>query len=176
MPDFIFSPDDPLWETLVSTIIVFILIIAITRIVGLRSFAKFSVFDFAFTVAVGSIVASILTSTTSIAQGAIAIGGLLSITVTVAYLQKKSEGFDELISNKPLLLMQGDFVIEENLEASRVSKDQLMAKLREANVIQLSQVKAVVLETTGDISVLHSSDEEKLFLDEEIMRNVRTQP
>jgi len=27
--------------------------------------------------------------------------------------------------------------------------------LREANVVRLSQVKAVVFETTGDISVLH---------------------
>ena len=37
-----------------------------------------------------------------------------------------------------------------------------MAKLREANVFELSEVKAVVLETTGDISVLHSDSKKKI--------------
>ena len=31
----------------------------------------------------------------------------------------------------------------------------MIAKLREANVLDISEVRAVVLETTGDISVLH---------------------
>lgn len=51
-----------------------------------------------------------------------------------------------------------------------VSQADLMAKLREANVLQLSQVKAVVFETTGDISVLHS--EHSLQIDSIIMDDV----
>lgn len=31
----------------------------------------------------------------------------------------------------------------------------MSGKLREANVLDLSQVRAVILETTGDVSVLH---------------------
>lgn len=43
----------------------------------------------------------------------------------------------------------------EALAATRVAEDDLIAKLREANVLDFSQVRAVVLERTGDISVLH---------------------
>ena len=54
--------------------------------------------------------------------------------------------------------MDGPQILEQNLKKARVTKGDLRAKLREANVINLSQVRAVVFETTGDISVLHSSN------------------
>ena len=63
-----------------------------------------------------------------------------------------------IIDNNPLLLMDGPNILEENLRKARVTKGDLRSKLREANVLQLSQVKAVIFETTGDISVLHSSN------------------
>ena len=47
-----------------------------------------------------------------------------------------------------------------------------MGKLREANVLQLSQVKAVIFETTGDISVLHSEDQ--IDIDAIIMEDVKS--
>lgn len=45
--------------------------------------------------------------------------------------------------------------LHDGLRRSRVSIDDVKAKLREANVLRYDQVQAVVLETTGDISVLH---------------------
>ena len=53
--------------------------------------------------------------------------------------------------------MDGAEIIHQNLKSARVHEDQLIAKLREANVYNFNQVIAVVLETTGDISVLHRS-------------------
>ena len=44
---------------------------------------------------------------------------------------------------------------------SHVTEDDLKAKLREANVLNLAEVRAVVFESTGDISVLHTNDANK---------------
>jgi uncharacterized membrane protein YcaP (DUF421 family) len=52
-----------------------------------------------------------------------------------------------------------DVKIIEDAFFLKVTKDELRGKLREANVLQLNQVKAVVLETTRDISLLHSSED-----------------
>jgi uncharacterized membrane protein YcaP (DUF421 family) len=52
-----------------------------------------------------------------------------------------------------------------------VTKADLYSKLREANVIRFSQVKAVVFEATGDISVLHIGDE-NMELEDEILKGV----
>lgn len=172
--DWILKPDDPLLETLGGCVLSIILIIALTRIIGLRSFAKFTVYDFAFTVAIGSIIGAILTSSTSVVRGFVAIGGLLSLTYIFSILQRRSAALKSAMSNSPLLLMDGPVILHENLKAARIHEDQLLAKLREANVLNFQQVCAVVLEATGDISVLHkSSADDDVQLEDKILQGVR---
>ena len=60
--EWIYDIKDPIWQTVVGSLIIFVVIIIVTRIIGLRSFAKFTAYDFAFTVAIGSIISSTLTS------------------------------------------------------------------------------------------------------------------
>jgi uncharacterized membrane protein YcaP (DUF421 family) len=43
-----------------------------------------------------------------------------------------------------------------------VTEDELRGKLREANVIQMSEVRAVILESKGDVSVIHTRGSEEL--------------
>jgi len=171
--DWIYKINDPILETLGGCLLLFILIILITRIIGLRSFAKFTTYDFAITIAIGSIISSTLTSSTTVLQGFTAISGLLFLTKLVAYLQKKYGLLSKTISNQPILLMEGSKILHANLKSAAVKEEQLIAKLREANVLNFNQVCAVVLESTGDISVLHNSKtgvaEE---LEEEILKGV----
>ncbi len=173
--DWIYDIKDPLWETIVGSFLVFIIIIVLTRIVGLRSFAKFTAYDFAFTVAIGSIISSTLTSSTSIAHGGIAIASLLILTYIFSFLQRKFPALNSAISNKPLLLMDKDQIIEKNLKHGRIEKSQLIAKLREANVLDFKQIEAVVLESTGDISVLHKTDDD-VSLHQDLLEGVRREP
>ena len=173
--DWIYDIKDPLWETLAGSFLIFIVIVLVTRIIGLRSFAKFTAYDFAFTVAIGSIISSTLTSSTSIVHGAVAIASLLLLTFLFSFLQRRLPKLSSLISNKPLLLMEGSEILYENLKYARIEKTQLIAKLREANVLDYNQVQAVVLESTGDISVLHASDP-KATLNRKLLEGVRRTP
>jgi len=172
--EWLYKSTDPILITVISTFLIFISIVTLTRIIGLRSFAKFTAYDFAFTVAIGSILSSILTSSTTVTHGITAIGSLLLLTFIFSKLQRKFTVINNLISNKPLLLMDGKEILEENMQKARIEKTQLVSKLREANVINYEQVYAVVLESTGDISVLHKSsvDEENNF-DDNLLEGVR---
>lgn len=173
--DWIYNSSDPILTTLAGTFLIFIAIIIITRIVGLRSFAKFTTYDFAFTIAIGSIISATLTSSTSIAQGVTAIAGLLFLALIFSYLQRIIPFIKNITSNAPLLLMDGNKILDKNLKYARVEKDQLIAKLREANVLNYDQVAAVILESTGDISVLHyTSEKEKMH--EDLLKGVRKKP
>ena len=75
----------------------------------------------------------------------------------------------QAMDNAPLLIMQDGEVLEENLNAAKMTRADLMAKLREANVLQLRDVRAVVFEQTGDVSVLHGDAD----VDGEILQGVR---
>jgi len=147
-------------EIFITATGIFLAVILFTRIAGKRSFSKMSSFDFAMTVAIGSIIATtVLSSSVSLIQG---VTGLLSVYVLQisAALLRRFEFFQKVLDNTPLLLMDGEKILEHNLRKARVTESDLRSKLREANVIKLSQVKAVVFETTGTISVLQSEGTE----------------
>ena len=141
---------------------IYIAVIVFTRIAGKRSFSKMSSFDFAMTVAIGSILATtILSKSVSLLQGVVGLAAVYILQISAALL-RRFKLIRMAIDNKPLLLMDGQKILHDNLRKARVTESDLKGKLREANVIQLSQVKAVVFESTGDISVLYASEEIKL--------------
>ncbi|WP_072881126.1 DUF421 domain-containing protein [Salegentibacter echinorum] len=146
---------------LLSSIGIYISIILFTRLFGKRSFSKMSSFDFAMTVAVGSIIAStILSKSVSLIQGVTGLFFIYALQLIAAYF-RKYKAFQNLIDNTPLLLMDGKEVLYENLKKARVTESDLKGKLREANVIELKEIRAVIFETTGDISVLHTAYDDK---------------
>jgi uncharacterized membrane protein YcaP (DUF421 family) len=171
--DWIFNANDPLWQTVAGSVIIFVVVIVFTRIIGLRSFAKFTTYDFAFTIAIGSIISTMLTTSTSLVHGSVAIASLLALTYIFSILQRRSSRLNNIISNAPLLLMDGSQILNKNLAHARIDKKQLIAKLREANVLNFDQVYAVVLESTGDISVLHGTNN---TFDKELLLGVRKKP
>ncbi|MDT0646697.1 DUF421 domain-containing protein [Zunongwangia sp. F260] len=157
------------WEALVAICLtgigIYVAVILFTRIVGKRSFSKMSSFDFAMTVAVGSIIASTLLSpSVTLIEGIVGMAAIYALQISVAYLRRFKIVSDH-VDNSPLLLMDGQKILQGNLKKARVTEGDLRSKLREANVLNLSQVRAVIFETTGDISVLHSEDENEVFED-----------
>ncbi|RXG12290.1 putative protein DUF421 [Leeuwenhoekiella aestuarii] len=159
-------------ESLIGTTIIFVLIVVYTRLFGLKSFSKMTGFDFVITVAIGSILGMTINSgNPSILLGAAILFILYALNYTVTLLRYKSEKAENLIDNEPLILMENGEVIWENMKASKVTEAELKSKLREANVIRLKQVKAVILETTGEISVLHTNDE-SIEIEDYIMGDV----
>lgn len=155
-----------------TTIGIYVTLITYTRLAGLRSFSKMSSFDFAMTVAIGSLIAStILTKDPPLIQAMIALAMLYILQMTVAKLRGKSKSVIYAVDNQPLLLMRGSEILDDNLKKAKVTNDDLRSKLREANVTQLSHVKAVVMEATGDVSVLHHEDPTQK-LDTFLLKNV----
>lgn len=140
----------------ISSIAMLAGIIAYIRIAGLRSFSKMSAFDVAVTLAIGSLLGAVALSSSSLLEGLVAVGSLLGIQALISWL--RFYGFGRIVDNRPIVLMAGGRMFEENMKRERVAPNDLTAKLREANVSSPDDVVAVVLETTGDISVIHGHD------------------
>ncbi len=141
-------------------------VIFLVRLVGLRSFSKMTNFDFVMTVAMGSLLAGMSQSdnVTGLLQTMVAMGSLFATQYVVAKIRQNWPRFDELVQNTPKVLMRDGVILHDMLRKTRVSEEDLIAKLREANALDLSKVAAVILETTGDISVLHGGRaDDKLY-------------
>lgn len=132
----------------------------LVRVAGLRSFSKMTAFDFVSTVATGSLLANAATASkwSDFLQSCVAISAILGVQCLLARLRRKSATARNWLENEPLLLMRDGEFLRGAMKKSRVAESDVWAKLREANVSDPSEVRAVVLETTGDISVLHGSE------------------
>lgn len=169
---WIFTSYSAVLMVVLSTLGIYISLILFTRMYGVRSFSKMSSFDFAITVAIGTVVAStILTKNPPLFQSIVALGCLFVLQIVISSF-RNYPFMQKLVDNKPILLMRGSNILQENMATAKVTREDLLAKLREANVTQFSQVKAVIMETTGDISVLHHQDTEHV-IDEVLLEDVR---
>ena len=151
------TPDDlgTLVDVLFKAVVIIAAVILLTRLNGLRSLSKGSAFDFPITVATGSLIATtIISKDVSILVGVVAAAGLYAVQAIIALTRLGSPLFKETVDNTPLLLMEGERIDERALRKARLTRDDLVAKLRAAGVTDLAQVRAVVFETTADISVL----------------------
>lgn len=148
---------DLIMRGVVLTTVAIAWVVLLVRINGLRSFSKMTNFDFVMTVAIGSLLAGASQSTgwPGFLQTMIAMAMLFVIQYSTARIRKTSDRFEAIMQNTPVLLMRDGIILQDALTKTRVAESDLIAKLREANVLDFSQVRAVVLETTGDISVLH---------------------
>ncbi len=137
---------------------IYVAMIALTRVAGLRSFSKMSSTDFATTVAIGSVIASlVLKPQPSLLAGAMALSTLYGIQAAVTWGRRHARWVTRSIDNEPLLLMAGPRMIEAHLKKARVTTNDLHAKLREAGIAHPDDVFAVVMETTGSVSVIKAT-------------------
>lgn len=162
------------WQTaglvLVTAAVGLTTVIVLTRTQGLRSFAKMAPHDFATTVAIGSVLAGTAMASIPLLQGMVALTGLYASQWL--YQRWRMRGGARFIDNTPVLLMRGSAVEWEAMQSASVTVDDLRAKLREANVLSYDQVRAVVMESTGDIAVLHG-DAGGPKLDPDLLSDVR---
>ncbi len=164
---------DFIW--LVATVLgIFTIVILITRVFGLRTFAKMSSFDFASTIAVGSVLASIvLNANYSLLKGAVVLVAIIGFQTLFSYLVRTNSHFKRWFTNKPQIIMWNGKILHKRLEACNVGESDLIAKLREANVHDFTEVKAVIFESTGDVSVIHNNSDKDV--EPRILSDVNTQ-
>ncbi|WP_371396879.1 DUF421 domain-containing protein [Fretibacter rubidus] len=159
LKDWLFVEPAKVLPIFITVICVYIGLIALTRIGGIRSFSKMSGFDFAVTVSIGSIFAGIvMAEDPSVGQGLITLTIVFAVQLIVATIRQRSNRFETLMSNKARMIMVGDAIQHDQMRKAKISREDLYAKLREANVFHFNQIIAVIAETTGDVSVIHTNN------------------
>ncbi len=144
----------------VSTAALYAAILVIARASGVRSFAEMSPFDVVVTIAVGSLMAGVLAARNPpLVEGLTAVLTLYAIQLTVSQLRARFARIERATDTRPILLMaSGGRILHANLKVARVTEHDLRTHLRAANVADPGRIKAVVMEGTGSISVLHGDD------------------
>ncbi|MFC4402478.1 DUF421 domain-containing protein [Gracilibacillus xinjiangensis] len=151
----LFSDYNTIVNILIKGVFIYIFIILALKIFGKRSLAKLNAFDFVVTIALGSILASTLTnSKVTVSDGFVSILIVLFLQYLVSNFAVTIPFLNKLIKSEPALLYyEGEFLTKA-LEKERVQKEEIMQAVRESGEDDMSQIKQVILETNGSLSVI----------------------
>ncbi len=140
-----------------SALLIYLALIIFSRIAGPRSFAQMATFDFSVTIALGAIIGTTATGGTSVLSGVTGLGILFLARRLVA--NGRRFGLAKVLDNQPLMLMDGPDILPEYLERANITEEDLLQSLRKEGITHLRQVRNVVMERDGSISVLKSDSE-----------------
>ena len=152
------APGD-LVSVAVTALAMYAVVLACARLAGVRSFAEMSNFDIAITIAIGSTIATtVVADSPALSRGIAGIVALYALQLAVSALRRRFRAAEKVLDNRPILVMgPRGRLLPRNMAVARITEDDLRATLRSANVHDLTQVQAVVMEGTGDIHVLRSN-------------------
>ena len=136
------------------TIILYLILIAVIRLMGKRQIGQMEPSEFVVTMLVANL-ASIPMQDGGIPlfSGLVPILTVLGIELVLSHLSLRSIRFRKLLCGKPVILIENGNILQQNLRKTRVTLDELTGHLREKDVLDLRSVQYAILETNGNLSV-----------------------
>jgi len=148
-------------HVMLASVIVFVIIVGLLRLVGQQALAKMSGFDVVFTVTLGSIIATVvITRDIAITEGFAALVTLLGMQELIRFFQSRYLRVHHAVRQPPRVLVWDGVLLEDRLRASSVSADEIRAAVRKAGLRSLADARVVVLENDGEWSVVAKSSED----------------
>lgn len=140
----------------------YVLLIFVLRITGKRTLSKMNAFDLIVTVALGSALAStMLSKSVPLAEGMLGLTLLVVLQYAVTWLSVRSESFQDLVKAQPQLLVHRSQWMHDAMRRERVTKEEVLAALRNQGIPGIGETTTVVLETDGALSILTSEAPDK---------------
>lgn len=136
------------------TFFFYIFVSILYRIMGKREIGQLGLIDLVVSILIAELAAiSIENYKSSILYTVVPIVILGFLEVLVAYLTMKFRRIGRLFEGKPTILIQEGKIIYSNLVKERISLDDLLMELRQSGITSIEDVRYLILETNGKLSV-----------------------
>ncbi|MCL6517683.1 DUF421 domain-containing protein [Alicyclobacillus sp.] len=145
-------------EVLYQSIIAFIVLFVIARVLGKRQVAQLSFFDYIVGITIGNIAASWSLDEVKTRHAVASLLLWCVLSLLVALLQRKSYRARVFLDGRPMVVIQRGQILERNLKKCHLSIEELMLMLREKDVFKVSDVEYAIFEMNGKLSVLKKSE------------------
>jgi|SRR5918997_6291925 uncharacterized membrane protein YcaP (DUF421 family) len=142
-------------DIVLRAVIVFFVLLVVTRAVGRRELNTMEPFDLILLVVIGDLVQQGVTQSDHSLTGAVTIVATLALlTVVMSYLSFRFRRLRPLLEGEPLVLLEDGRPIERNLRRERITLEELRASARQEQLPSLDRVHLAILETSGQISFI----------------------
>ncbi|MGV8929478.1 MAG: DUF421 domain-containing protein [Brevundimonas sp.] len=154
-PDIFFQGWNGPLRILIIGPLAYVALIAILRLTGKRTLSKLNAFDLVITVALGSVLATIiLNKETPLAEGLTAIVILVLLQLAVTWTSVRRPDLRRLVRAQPAVLLAGGRLRPETMRHERVTEDEVLQAVRDAGADDFADADAVFLQSDGSLAVV----------------------
>ena len=148
---------------LIRTIILYLVVLFIIRLMGKAELAEMEPFQLVVILMIAELAALPMENTNvSLMNGITALAGLLFIQVLISYISLKSEKGRVLFCGKPSILINKGNIVEKEMKNLRININDLLEELRSNNITSLDDVEYAILETNGELNVIPKAESRPL--------------
>ncbi|TCT22388.1 uncharacterized membrane protein YcaP (DUF421 family) [Melghiribacillus thermohalophilus] len=146
------------FNMLVDTLVGFIALFALTKILGKSQITQITAFDFIAALVLGELVGNALfdekAGVPEILYVVFLWGTLLYVTEMIT---QKFKGSRALLEGKPALIIHKGKINKEEMQKNKLDLNQLLHLLRKKDVFSVRDVEYAIFETDGSVSVLQNT-------------------
>ncbi|MGB9834212.1 MAG: DUF421 domain-containing protein [bacterium] len=154
-----FQLSGDLWQIVLRTTIVFLVILLGLRILGKREMGQMTPFDLVLLLLLANAVQNAMTGPdTSIWGGLVGATTLIVITWGISLIRERYARLRGALEGQPTILISRGSIIEQNLKREKIDRDELEMAAREHGIEDLKNVELAVLEIDGSISIIPYSE------------------
>ena len=150
-----FDNIDKLGRIVLTTVMVYVLVILVTKVSGKRSTSQLNNFDWIVTVMIGSLGAStILLKDIPFVEGVSSILVLYLLQFLVTKYASISPQFSSFILSEPrIVFYQGQF-LPDAMRAERLTRQEIECAMRSEGVNSFDDVEAIVFESDAKLTII----------------------
>lgn len=138
----------------IRTVFLYLLLVGVIRLMGKRQIGEMEPSEFVVTMMAANLATGPIEDPGSpLIYGLVAILTILGAELTLSLITMGSVTARRIFCGKPVILIENGKLLQENLRKTRVTLDELMAQLREKDILDMTTVQYAILETNGGLSV-----------------------
>ena len=142
-------------EISIRVVIMFSMIILFLRLTGKRGVRQLSIFELTIILSLGSIAGDpMFTEDLPLIQAVLIMAIIISLYRLTTWLMMKYQPFEDFLEGKSLYIVEDGMLVLEKIKQGKMSHDEFFAEMRQQGIEHLGQVRAGLLETDGEFSIL----------------------
>ncbi len=138
-----------------KTAIIYLCVVVGLRLLGSRELGEMTAYDFVLVVVIANAVQNALVGgDTTLAGGLVSAIVLLLANRAFTWLLNRSHWLERQMIGEPVVIVSDGHMHWKRMQREGLTRDEVMAGLREHGIASLDDVRMVVLEVDGSISVI----------------------
>ena len=161
-------------EVIFRTILSFVILLTLTRLLGKKQLSQLTVFTYITGIVLGEMAGEIIIDKElPIIHGLTGMALWCALVVLLEYISMKSAAARVLLDDEPTIVIKNGLISEQALKRQRLNLDDLSMQLRLNQVFSITEVEYAILEPNGALTVMKKQGKDPVTKED---MNIKPEP